>query len=809
MLRSTSWISVLIVALAFRAGAADAQVRSSVGTQDLPARIEAASGLDRVRLISEYMEASYARNPTRAQAYGREALGILQRLPDAPLRADVLFFLGSSLAYSNERDSAVVYLERAHDLALRTADGFSRERMGSAALIERAAESERMIGHIRHDTGRYEESEAIYRSARDRFESVGNRSRAAAVTNDLAVLYKTQGRYLEALAHHTWALTFFEQLGQEREAADARHGLAVVYNLMGRYGEALEAFHKVLAYREREGDEEALATTLSNIGGVHEYLADYEQALAHYLRAYQLYESLGLRRRMATAKVNVAGAHFHLGHLEEARSRYEEARSLAEETGNRRLLAYIDEGMGRLHEGQDRPDLARASFDEALAGFEALGDRRGIATALISAGRVSRDVASVDLVQRAVDIATEMQSHQLLRDAYQVLAARFEEQGRFQEALEAHKGYKAAYDSLFNAESQTTIARLETEHQTREQEQRIALLEQRRQVQRMWMYGIVSVVGFLGVITALSFNRVRLRQRTLAALEQAHRAESERARLMAEAAEARAQFLHAENERKAQELEAARRMQLSMLPKEVPSHPEAELLTFMRTAAEVGGDYYDFYVCEDGTLTIAIGDATGHGTQAGTMVAAVKSLFSDYADAPELTTVLQRSARALRRMAVPNVYMALALARLKDGRLELAGAGMPPALVHRAATGAVEAIPLKGMPLGAPAEFPYTAVTVSLDPSDTLVLMSDGFPELRDESGAEFGYDALHEMVGRIAALEVRDVSRFLDDAIRSFSGGSAVRDDVTFVVLRMKGGHRSSAAHRRPERVAHRVETA
>src|SRR5690606_28501499 len=132
------------------------------------------------------------------------------------------------------------------------------------------------------------------------------------------------------------------------------------------------------------------------------------------------------------------------------------------------------------------------------------------------------------------------------------------------EALAAYKAYKAAYDSLFSADNRTTIARIEAEYQSREQAQRIALLEQKRQVQRMWMMGIVSVVGFLGVITALSFNRVRLRQRALAAMEQAHRAESEQARLAAEAAEARARVLQAENERKAQELEAARRMQLSM-----------------------------------------------------------------------------------------------------------------------------------------------------------------------------------------------------------------------------------------------------
>ena len=53
------------------------------------------------------------------------------------------------------------------------------------------------------------------------------------------------------------------------------------------------------------------------------------------------------------------------------------------------------------------------------------------------------------------------------------------------------------------------------------------------------------------------------------------------------------------------------------------------------------------------------------------------------------------------------LFMALVIARLRGHTLELAGAGMPPALVYRAATQQVEQIPLKGMPLGGPAEFPY------------------------------------------------------------------------------------------------------
>ena len=78
------------------------------------------------------------------------------------------------------------------------------------------------------------------------------------------------------------------------------------------------------------------------------------------------------------------------------------------------------------------------------------------------------------------------------------------------------------------------------------------------------------------------------------------------------------------NDRRAQELEEARHLQLSMLPKKLPNLPHLDIAAYMKTASEVGGDYYDFHLGEDGTLTIAVGDATGHGLKAGTMVSVVK-----------------------------------------------------------------------------------------------------------------------------------------------------------------------------------------
>ena len=80
-----------------------------------------------------------------------------------------------------------------------------------------------------------------------------------------------------------------------------------------------------------------------------------------------------------------------------------------------------------------------------------------------------------------------------------------------------------------------------------------------------------------------------------------------------------------EESRKSEELEEARNLQLQLLAKKVPEMKNVEVETYIRTATEVGGDYYDFFELDDGTLIAACGDATGHGATSGMMVSITKA----------------------------------------------------------------------------------------------------------------------------------------------------------------------------------------
>ncbi|HSN87304.1 MAG TPA: SpoIIE family protein phosphatase [Thermoanaerobaculia bacterium] len=245
-------------------------------------------------------------------------------------------------------------------------------------------------------------------------------------------------------------------------------------------------------------------------------------------------------------------------------------------------------------------------------------------------------------------------------------------------------------------------------------------------------------------------------------------------------------LLKTEYERKTEELEEARQFQLSLLPKTLPAHPGFEVAVSMRTATEVGGDYYDFLLADDGILTAAIGDATGHGATAGTMVTAIKSLFSAYAGGPGLAGFLAEAARAVRRMDLGRMAMALSLVRLEGKTLTVSAAGMPPVLLYRRETGRAEEIALPGMPLGGLA-FEYQERKTGVAPGDTILLLTDGLPELTDAQGDPLGYARVRAAFEALGERAPEEVIAGLTETAGAWAGEQAAGDDITLVVIKVR----------------------
>ncbi len=244
-------------------------------------------------------------------------------------------------------------------------------------------------------------------------------------------------------------------------------------------------------------------------------------------------------------------------------------------------------------------------------------------------------------------------------------------------------------------------------------------------------------------------------------------------------------LLESENRRKSEELEKARRLQLSMLPATIPAPDWLDIAVFMKPATEVGGDYYDFLADGPRHLRVVVGDATGHGLQAGTMVTAAKSLFLASAVSSTPGEFLKHSSDSLSNMGFQDLYMAMLRLDLDGFHCRMASAGMPFPLWYRAAEQKVESLECGGLPLGSGLPVTYRELEFRPAVGDVLFLASDGLEECFNSHDEPFGQDRIGELLAAHHGEDAQTLVSVLIGAVEAWGEQQAENDDITMVILK------------------------
>ena len=285
-------------------------------------------------------------------------------------------------------------------------------------------------------------------------------------------------------------------------------------------------------------------------------------------------------------------------------------------------------------------------------------------------------------------------------------------------------------------------------------------------------------------ITSFKLERTEKVKRTTAILLEETIEELEQKR---KAVEEQGKIIQADNERKTKELEDARQLQLSMLPKELPKIPNLDIAVYMKTATEVGGDYYDYNVESDGTLTFIVGDATGHGMMSGMMVSIMKSFFISNKNDIDLKEFFENTNNSIKDMKLGRLMMALMGVQITSQKIIATNAGMPSLIYFRNKSQKAGEFVINNMPLGAMKESKYSLKEIIYEKGDTLLLMSDGFAELKNEKLEQYGYDRVKKEFVSVAQNSSNDIIEHLKTSATEWTNGTEPDDDVTFVVIKIK----------------------
>ena len=239
-----------------------------------------------------------------------------------------------------------------------------------------------------------------------------------------------------------------------------------------------------------------------------------------------------------------------------------------------------------------------------------------------------------------------------------------------------------------------------------------------------------------------------------------------------------------EESRRSEELEEARNLQLQLLAKKVPDMKDVEVETYIRTATEVGGDYYDFFELDDGTLIAACGDATGHGATSGMMVSITKAgLKGIQKRSPnEMLTDLNNIVKSVE---IGRIRMSLNLLEFKNGHVNISSAAMPPVYHFSKKKNSVNEIELVGTPLGSFYNEEFDKYQVEFEDGDALVLMSDGLPEAPNQTGEMLDYPAVKECIKENGSKSASDIKDSLIELSDNWLDGIQNPDDITLVIFK------------------------
>lgn len=241
------------------------------------------------------------------------------------------------------------------------------------------------------------------------------------------------------------------------------------------------------------------------------------------------------------------------------------------------------------------------------------------------------------------------------------------------------------------------------------------------------------------------------------------------------------------------ELQVAREIQLNMMPEFPPLNKYYEISSYMETAKEVGGDYYDFIKPNenDDKIFVIIGDVSGKGMSAALHMVQVQSILhniiNENSSPKEILNLLNTN---LKRVLRKGSFLTLSIAELNSGsEIIMSRAGHMPFLHYSKMTKQCSRIIPKGIGIGLANDqfFLNNTDEVKIKPEkgDILLLFTDGVVEAMNSNYNILGEEYLSQIICQNAEKSPREIKDMILQKIKNFTFDSPVQDDFTLIVMR------------------------
>lgn len=242
------------------------------------------------------------------------------------------------------------------------------------------------------------------------------------------------------------------------------------------------------------------------------------------------------------------------------------------------------------------------------------------------------------------------------------------------------------------------------------------------------------------------------------------------------------------------DLNVAREIQQSILPKDFPPFPQFkqfDLYATMNAAKSVGGDFYDFFLIDDNHLGFSIADVSDKGIPAAIFMAISRTVIRATALRQLSPSVcLRKSNELLCRESVNDMFVTVfyGILNIHTGDVVFCNGGHNrPILIGK--KGAVSMLPLTGgLVLGVMSDAVYAEKTIKLEPGDSLFLYTDGINEAMDPDNDAYGDQRLLDTCRAMTGENPRQMVDAMAQSVSTFVKGALQSDDITMLALTYNG---------------------
>ncbi|MBI4978372.1 MAG: SpoIIE family protein phosphatase [Spirochaetes bacterium] len=244
------------------------------------------------------------------------------------------------------------------------------------------------------------------------------------------------------------------------------------------------------------------------------------------------------------------------------------------------------------------------------------------------------------------------------------------------------------------------------------------------------------------------------------------------------------------------EMQLAKDIQNTLLPKVIPQTEGFELAGNYMSALEMGGDYYDFFPVSDGVLGLVVGDVSGKGIGAAFIMAMCRTTMRiESKGIRRASDVLARINSLLVGDIKKGMYITIFYAVLDSEKhtINYASAGHNPMILYRGADDNTYFLNPKGFPVGLqlPSDDLFRKTirseSITLAKDDLVFIYTDGITEAMNPERQQYGEPRLVQFIKEHHNLSTAEFSKALDADILEFSKGYPQSDDITYIVIKAK----------------------